>query len=130
MLHCRTTAGPSIRSVCVAGLGQRWEHRPELNGDSKKKPECPFQTLWSGEYGVSIWPRVRFGRALKLSLVSCPIALYPALAANERISFRQVNKQTGNRLRHQLVDAVTGEQVESTTRRADTKSRTTISACA
>jgi non-homologous end joining protein Ku len=34
-------------------------------------------------------------------------------AANERISFRQVNKQTGNRLRHQLVDVVTGEQVES-----------------
>jgi DNA end-binding protein Ku len=50
---------------------------------------------------------------LKLSLVSCPIALYPALAANERISFRQVNKQTGNRLRHQLVDTVTGEQVQS-----------------
>ena len=50
---------------------------------------------------------------LKLSLVSCPIALYPALAANERISFRQVNKQTGNRLRHQLVDVVTGEQVQS-----------------
>jgi DNA end-binding protein Ku len=48
---------------------------------------------------------------LKLSLVSCPIALYPAVAANERVSFRQVNKQTGNRLRQQLVDSVTGEPV-------------------
>jgi non-homologous end joining protein Ku len=39
--------------------------------------------------------------------------LYPAVAANERISFRQVNKQTGNRLRQQLVDTVTGEPVRS-----------------
>jgi len=50
---------------------------------------------------------------LKLSLVSCPVALYPAVAASERISFRQVNKKTGNRLRQQLVDAVTGEPVQS-----------------
>jgi Ku protein len=39
--------------------------------------------------------------------------LYSAVAANERMSFRQVNKQTGNRLRQQLVDAVTGEPVGS-----------------
>jgi DNA end-binding protein Ku len=62
---------------------------------------------------MDLAPRALWKGFLKLSLVSCPIALYPALAANERISFRQVNKQTGNRLRHQLVDAVTGEQVES-----------------
>src|SRR5947209_640131 len=49
---------------------------------------------------------------LKLSLVSCPIALYPAVSAAEKISFRQVNRETGNRLRQQLVDAVTGEPVE------------------
>jgi non-homologous end joining protein Ku len=50
---------------------------------------------------------------LKLSLVSCPIAIYPAVSAAERISFRQINRNTGNRLRQQLVDAVTGETVES-----------------
>jgi non-homologous end joining protein Ku len=50
---------------------------------------------------------------LKLSLVSCPIALYPAISAAERISFRQVNKETGNRLRQQLVDSVTGEPVQA-----------------
>ena len=50
---------------------------------------------------------------LKLSLVSCPIALYSGVAKNERISFRQVNKQTGNRLRQQLVDAITGVPVAS-----------------
>lgn len=50
---------------------------------------------------------------LRLSLVSCPIALNPATSAAERISFRQINKQTGNRLRQQLVDEVTREPVEA-----------------
>ena len=58
-------------------------------------------------------PRAHWKGFLKLSLVSCPIALYPAIAKTERISFRQVNRQTGNRLRQQLVDAVTGEAVAS-----------------
>jgi DNA end-binding protein Ku len=49
---------------------------------------------------------------LMLSLVSCPIAIYPAVSAVERISFRQINRNTGNRLRQQLVDAVTGETVD------------------
>jgi DNA end-binding protein Ku len=50
---------------------------------------------------------------LKLSLVSCPIALYAAASSAERVSFRQVSKKTGNRLRQQLVDEVTREPVES-----------------
>src|SRR4029453_3502277 len=58
-------------------------------------------------------PRPYWKGYLKLSLVSCPIALYPAIDASERVSFRQVNKQTGNRLRQQLVDSVTGEGVEA-----------------
>jgi DNA end-binding protein Ku len=49
---------------------------------------------------------------LKLSFVSCPIA-YPATSAAERLSFRQVNRRTGHRLRHKLVDSVTGEAVDS-----------------
>jgi DNA end-binding protein Ku len=57
-------------------------------------------------------PRPHWKGYLKLSLVSCPIALYPAISAAERISFRQVNTQTGNRLRQQLVDSVTGEPVQ------------------
>ena len=48
---------------------------------------------------------------LKLSFVSCPIALYPATSAAERVSFRQVNRRTGHRLRHKLVDSITGEAV-------------------
>src|SRR5688572_16033152 len=58
-------------------------------------------------------PRPYWKGYLKLSLVSCPIALYPAVDASERVSFRQVNRATGNRLRQQLVDSVTGETVES-----------------
>jgi DNA end-binding protein Ku len=50
---------------------------------------------------------------LKLSLVSCPIALYTGTSSTERVSFRQINKKTGNRLRQQLVDEVTHELVEA-----------------
>jgi DNA end-binding protein Ku len=50
---------------------------------------------------------------LKLSFVSCPVALYPATTAAERVSFRQVNRRTGHRLKHQLVDSVTGDAVDT-----------------
>jgi DNA end-binding protein Ku len=49
---------------------------------------------------------------LKLSLVSCPIALYTGTSSTERVSFRQINKKTGNRLRQQLIDEVTRDSVE------------------
>ena len=49
---------------------------------------------------------------LKLSLVSCPIALYTGTSSTERVSFRQINNKTGNRLRQQLIDEVTREPVE------------------
>jgi DNA end-binding protein Ku len=49
---------------------------------------------------------------LKLSLVSCPIAMFPASSSTDRVSFRQINKNTGNRLKQQLVDSVTGDVVE------------------
>jgi DNA end-binding protein Ku len=56
-------------------------------------------------------PRAYWKGYLKLSLVSCPIALYPASSPSERISFHRVNKQTGNRLRQQMVDPESGEVV-------------------
>jgi DNA end-binding protein Ku len=58
-------------------------------------------------------PRANWKGYLKLSLVSCPIALYPASSAAERVSFRQINKETGNRLKQQLVDAETLEPVDA-----------------
>jgi DNA end-binding protein Ku len=50
---------------------------------------------------------------LELSVVSCPIAIFPASSSSERVSFRQINKKTGHRLKQQLVDSVTGEVVGS-----------------
>ena len=58
-------------------------------------------------------PRPYWKGYLKLSLVSCPISVYSATSAGERVAFRQINKQTGNRLRQQLVDDETGDVVEA-----------------
>jgi DNA end-binding protein Ku len=49
---------------------------------------------------------------LKLSLVSCAVALYPANTTAERIRFNNLNRETGNRLKQQMVDAETGDVVE------------------
>ena len=57
-------------------------------------------------------PRAYWKGYLKLSLVSCPIALYPAASEREKISFHQLNKETGNRIRYRKVDAETGDDVE------------------
>jgi DNA end-binding protein Ku len=58
-------------------------------------------------------PRAYWKGFLKLSLVSCPISLFPATSEREKISFHQLNKETGNRIRYRKVDADTGEEVES-----------------
>jgi len=57
-------------------------------------------------------PRAYWKGYLKLSLVSCPIALYPAASSSERVSFNRINKKTGHRLKQQNVDAETGEAVD------------------
>jgi DNA end-binding protein Ku len=56
-------------------------------------------------------PRAYWKGYLKLSLVSCPIALFPATSEREKISFHQLNKETGNRIRYRKVDAETGDEV-------------------
>src|SRR6202158_5738678 len=58
-------------------------------------------------------PRAYWKGYLKLSLVSCPIALFPATSEREKISFHQVNKQTGNRIRYKKSDAETGDEVDN-----------------
>src|SRR3954447_17818524 len=57
-------------------------------------------------------PRAYWKGYLKLSLVSCPIAMYPATSEREKISFHQLNKKTGNRVKYKKVDAETGREVE------------------
>jgi len=58
-------------------------------------------------------PRAYWKGYLKLSLVSCPVALFPAGSEREKISFHQLNKNTGNRIKYRKVDAETGGEVES-----------------
>jgi len=56
-------------------------------------------------------PRANWKGYLRLSLVSCPIALYPASSYSEKVSFNRINRKTGNRLKQQNVDSETGEAV-------------------
>jgi len=57
-------------------------------------------------------PRPNWKGFLKLSLVSCSVALYPATTTSQRIRFNIINKKTGNRIRNEVVDVDTGEPVE------------------
>ena len=57
-------------------------------------------------------PRAYWKGYLKLSLVSCPIALFPAASSSERVSFNRINKKTGNRIKQQQVDGETGQPVD------------------
>jgi DNA end-binding protein Ku len=58
-------------------------------------------------------PRAYWKGYLKLSLVSCPIALFPATSEREKISFHQLNKNTGHRIKYRKVDAESGDEVDS-----------------
>jgi DNA end-binding protein Ku len=58
-------------------------------------------------------PRAYWKGYLKLSLVSCPIALFPATSEREKIRFHQINQASGNRIRYVKVDAESGEEVET-----------------
>lgn len=57
-------------------------------------------------------PRAYWKGYLRLSLVSCPVQLFPATSEREKIRFHQLNKNTGNRVRYRKVDEATGDEVE------------------
>jgi hypothetical protein len=61
-------------------------------------------------------PRAYWKGYLKLSLVSCPIALFPATSDREKISFYQLNKKTGHRIKYRKVDAETSDEIDSADR--------------
>src|ERR1051325_7800366 len=56
-------------------------------------------------------PRANWKGFLRLSLVNCPVALYPATSDSEKVSFNQLNRKTGHRIKYAKVDADTGEEV-------------------
>src|SRR4029077_8763201 len=74
----------------------------------RRRSPVPFACM---EFAMA--PRPYWKGYLKLSLVACPVSVYTATTTSERVSFRQINKQTGNRLRQQLVDDVTREVVDT-----------------
>jgi DNA end-binding protein Ku len=58
-------------------------------------------------------PRANWKGFLRLSLVTCPVALYPATSESEKVSFNQINRKTGHRIKYAKVDAETGDEVAS-----------------
>jgi DNA end-binding protein Ku len=62
---------------------------------------------------MTVAPRAYWKGYLKLSLVSCPVALFPASSEREKVSFHQINEDTGNRIKYRKVDAETGDEVDS-----------------
>jgi DNA end-binding protein Ku len=57
-------------------------------------------------------PRSFWKGYLKLSLVTCPVAMTPATTDNEKVRFHTLNRKTGNRVVSQYVDAETGKPVD------------------
>jgi len=70
-------------------------------------------------------PRAYWKGSLKLSLVTCPIALYPASTQAEKTHFHQINTKTGHWLKQQMVDEQTGRVVDKDHKGEDTSSRRT-----
>src|SRR6476660_3438629 len=62
---------------------------------------------------IAMAPRAYWTGTLKLSVVSCPVVLSPASTTVEKTRFHMINKETGNRLKQQMIDAETGDVVES-----------------
>jgi DNA end-binding protein Ku len=58
-------------------------------------------------------PRANWKGFLRLSLVTCPVALFPATSESEKISFNQINRKTGHRIKYTKVDADTGDEVSN-----------------
>ena len=73
---------------------------------------CASDNFFCGSE-FTIAPRAYWKGFLRLSLVSCPIALFPATSEREKIRFHQINQKTGDRIRYVKVDAETGKEVDN-----------------
>ncbi len=61
-------------------------------------------------------PRATWKGYLKLSLVSCAVAVFPATTTSQRVHFNVINRKTGNRIHTKVVDAQTGREVDDADR--------------
>ncbi len=50
---------------------------------------------------------------IRISALSCPVALYAASSGADRVSFNMINRKTGNRLQRRFVDSDTGKPVQA-----------------
>jgi len=57
-------------------------------------------------------PRSFWSGYLKLSLVTCPVALTPVISERDKVRFHTLNRKTGHRVRSRYVDAVSGKEVD------------------
>ncbi|NKQ83623.1 non-homologous end joining protein Ku, partial [Rhizobium ruizarguesonis] len=57
-------------------------------------------------------PKYYWKGYLKLSLVTCPVAMTPATSESEKVRFHTLNKETGNRVVSRYIDSITGKPVK------------------
>jgi DNA end-binding protein Ku len=57
-------------------------------------------------------PRSFWKGYLKLSLVTCPVAMMPVISENEKVRFHTLNRSTGNRVQSRYIDAVSSKPVD------------------
>lgn len=75
---------------------------------------CSIVSQFTGSVSgicASMAPRPNWKAYLKLSLVSCPVALYPPTSTSQRLRFNIINRETSNRIRNEVVDVETGDPV-------------------
>src|SRR6202790_3962151 len=112
--------GP-VASPQACGSGPTSPHGPPprltaLRDSPPRLLETRFSSGILGPWSVAfseypMAPRANWKGFLRLSLVTCPVALYPATSDTEKVSFNQINRKTGHRIKYAKVDADTGEEV-------------------
>src|SRR5207247_11473701 len=58
-------------------------------------------------------PRANWTACRRLSLATCPVPWSPATSDTDKVTFNQINRKTGHRIKSAKVDADTGEEVGS-----------------
>src|ERR1700691_2273362 len=104
------------RSGCICGATPRvLRPRPHrLAGDTSRHGEnagnpWPRQRVWTRRKRDVAMARQTFWEGyLKLSLVTCPVAMMPAISESDKIRFHILNRATGNRVESHYVDAESG----------------------
>lgn len=76
----------------------------------RRNRERPIHAGKNGEEAMAA--RIFWKGYLKLSLVTCPVAMTPATSTDEKVRFHTLNRATNNRVVAQYVDSVTGKPVD------------------